>query len=109
MSWRLSWDARDSPSTLLRADPLRRRVCALHVLCYLDLADNVNVVVMAATLSAGREFIISRVPLARIGAPEDVASACIFLSSQAGAFVNGAIIPLDGGSLTAGGQGNANL
>lgn len=37
------------------------------------------------------------VPLGRIGAPDDVAGTMVFLSSAAGAYVTGAIIPLDGG------------
>ncbi|BGO95702.1 hypothetical protein NBRC10512_007400 [Rhodotorula toruloides] len=57
---------------------------------------------MAATLEAGRDHIISGVPLHRIGEPDDVAGACIFLSSKAGSYVNGATIALDGGSLVAG-------
>jgi NAD(P)-dependent dehydrogenase (short-subunit alcohol dehydrogenase family) len=36
-------------------------------------------------------------PLGRIGAPGDAAGTCLFLSSKAGAFVNGATIALDGG------------
>ncbi|GAA5872278.1 hypothetical protein JCM1840_004114 [Sporobolomyces johnsonii] len=54
---------------------------------------------MAATLASAREAIVSGVPLNRIGSPQDVAGACIFLSSRAGAYVNGATIALDGGSL----------
>lgn len=37
------------------------------------------------------------VPLGRIGRPEDIAGSCLYLSSKAGAFVNGATIALDGG------------
>ncbi|KAK8069579.1 hypothetical protein PG994_006195 [Apiospora phragmitis] len=36
-------------------------------------------------------------PMGRIGAPGDVAGACIFLASRAGSFVNGATINVDGG------------
>ena len=39
------------------------------------------------------------VPLARLGTPADVAGACIFLASRAGAFLNGATIALDGGNM----------
>lgn len=54
---------------------------------------------MAKTLEDFKEVIVSGIPLGRIGSPQDVAGACLFLSGRAGAFVNGAIIPLDGGSL----------
>ena len=37
------------------------------------------------------------VPLGRIGAPDDVAGAALFLCSRAGAYITGAILPIDGG------------
>jgi len=54
---------------------------------------------MAATLKNFGEEIKAGIPLGRIGSPQDVAGACLFLSSRAGSFVNGATIALDGGSL----------
>ena len=54
---------------------------------------------MAQTLKDFGETIVAGIPLGRIGSPQDVAGACLFLSSRAGAFVNGATIALDGGSL----------
>lgn len=45
--------------------------------------------VMAATLEAAHDAIVANVPLGRIGSPDDVAGACIFLSSKAGQWVNG--------------------
>ncbi len=36
-------------------------------------------------------------PLHRIGAPSDMAGIAIYLGSRAGAYVNGAVIPVDGG------------
>ncbi|MCP3992804.1 MAG: SDR family oxidoreductase [Actinomycetia bacterium] len=41
-------------------------------------------------------------PLRRIGTPEDVAGAVIFLASRAGAYLTGAVIPVDGGLSTHG-------
>lgn len=54
---------------------------------------------MAATLKKYKDVIEGSIPLGRIGTPEDVAGACLFLSSRAGAYVNGATITLDGGSV----------
>ncbi len=54
---------------------------------------------MAATLKKFKDTIEAGIPLKRIGTPEDVAGTALFLSSRAGAYVNGATIALDGGSL----------
>ncbi|KAH6845026.1 hypothetical protein B0I37DRAFT_392321 [Chaetomium sp. MPI-CAGE-AT-0009] len=52
---------------------------------------------MAATLRDFGDEIKGANPLGRIGLPEDVGGACLFLASRAGAFVNGATVALDGG------------
>lgn len=49
-----------------------------------------------------QETIESACPLGRIGLPEDMAGTAIFLAARAGAYVNGAIIPVDGGIHLAG-------
>jgi NAD(P)-dependent dehydrogenase (short-subunit alcohol dehydrogenase family) len=54
---------------------------------------------MAATLDKFKDTIEAGIPLGRIGAPTDVAGTCLFLGSKAGAYVNGATIALDGGSV----------
>lgn len=54
---------------------------------------------MAATLETYKETIEAGIPLGRIGTPQDVAGSCLFLSSRAGSYVNGATITLDGGSV----------
>lgn len=56
---------------------------------------------MKATLEKFGEAIAGGVPLGRIGSPEDVAGCCIWLGSRAGAWVNGATIALDGGTVVA--------
>lgn len=43
------------------------------------------------------DSILETSPVGRIGTPQDAAGTCLFLSSRAGAFLNGAIIRLDGG------------
>jgi NAD(P)-dependent dehydrogenase (short-subunit alcohol dehydrogenase family) len=55
---------------------------------------------MAATLDAFRSQIEAGAPLKRIGRPDDMAGTAIFLASRAGAYLTGAIIPVDGGIAT---------
>lgn len=43
------------------------------------------------------ERISTGVPLGRIGQPDDVAGATIYLCSRAGAYITGSILPIDGG------------
>jgi NAD(P)-dependent dehydrogenase (short-subunit alcohol dehydrogenase family) len=57
---------------------------------------------MAATLDAFGEQIAAGAPLKRIGRPDDMAGVAIFLASRAGAYLTGAIIPVDGGIATVG-------
>ena len=40
----------------------------------------------------------ARIPLRRLGAPEEVAEVTIFLASDRASYVTGAIVPMDGGS-----------
>ena len=55
---------------------------------------------MKATLEAAGDAIAASAPLKRIGRPDDVAGTAIFLSSRAGAYLTGTIIPVDGGIAT---------
>ena len=47
---------------------------------------------------ARRQKIIGRTPMGRMGAPDDIAWAAIYLSSPAAKFVTGVILPIDGGA-----------
>jgi NAD(P)-dependent dehydrogenase (short-subunit alcohol dehydrogenase family) len=55
---------------------------------------------MAATLDTFGEAIAASAPLRRIGRDDDMAGIAIFLASRAGSYLNGAVIPVDGGIAT---------
>ena len=44
-----------------------------------------------------RESILARVPAARLGTPEDIAAAAVYLSSNEAAYVTGQTIHVNGG------------
>jgi NAD(P)-dependent dehydrogenase (short-subunit alcohol dehydrogenase family) len=55
---------------------------------------------MHKTLEDFGDQITAAAPLKRIGRPEDMAGAAIFLASPAASYVTGVILPVDGGLAT---------
>ena len=57
---------------------------------------------MAFGSEEGRRMAVQSVPLGRLGRPEDVAAAALWLCSEEAAFISGAIVPIDGGQAARG-------
>jgi len=55
---------------------------------------------MQETLEKFGDVIRSNILLGRIGRAEDIVGMCLYLSSKASSWVTGAILPLEGGTLS---------
>ena len=52
-----------------------------------------------AQIEAVRAMLVSAVPVKRMGEPEEVARAVLFLASEEASFINGVELYVDGGTL----------
>ena len=79
---------------------LARRLAAEHVTVNAIAPGPFESKMMKKTLEDFGDAIVASVPRGRIGQPEDMAGVAIYLASRAGAYVTGAVIPVDGGMST---------
>ncbi len=45
-----------------------------------------------------KQRVLARTPMGKLGVPEDIARAALFLASGAASFITGAVLPVDGGN-----------
>jgi len=79
---------------------LARRLAPLHVTVNAVAPGPFESKMMAATLDRFGDAIVASCPLGRIGVADDMAGIAVYLASRAGAYVTGAVIPVDGGIST---------
>jgi NAD(P)-dependent dehydrogenase (short-subunit alcohol dehydrogenase family) len=79
---------------------LARRLAGEHITVNAIAPGPFESKMMAETLRTFGDAIKMACPRGRIGEPEDMAGVAIYLASRAGAYVTGAVIPVDGGLAT---------
>lgn len=61
----------------------------------------IDTAMVAAIASDAREAMVARIPAGRLGRPEEVANAAVFLALPHAAYITGATLAVDGGLVTA--------
>ena len=56
-----------------------------------------NVVAHGWIEDADSDAFAEGIPIGRLARPEEIADVCVFLASRAASYVNGAVVPVDGG------------
>lgn len=64
---------------------------------------------LARHVQGGEDLFVRRIPMGRLGLPDEVASAVQFLVSDRSSYITGAVIPVDGGWTAFGAAGDAHL
>jgi NAD(P)-dependent dehydrogenase (short-subunit alcohol dehydrogenase family) len=78
---------------------MANRLAARHITANVIAPGGFETDMLAPMMSSMGDQIVGGVPLGRIGRAEDIAGVAVMLASRAGAYVTGAIIPVDGGVL----------
>lgn len=59
----------------------------------------IDTAMMAATTPEVRKYLVDQIPMGRLGKPEEVAAAALFLASDESSFIAGAELCIDGGMI----------
>jgi NAD(P)-dependent dehydrogenase (short-subunit alcohol dehydrogenase family) len=78
---------------------LANRLARRHITANVIAPGGFETDMMAPMLNTIGDQIVAGVPLGRMGGAEDIAGVAVMLASRAGAYMTGAIIPVDGGVL----------
>ena len=78
---------------------LANRLAPRHITANVIAPGGFETDMMAPMLNTIGDQIVAGVPLRRMGGAEDIAGVAVMLASRAGAYITGAIIPVDGGVL----------
>jgi 3-oxoacyl-[acyl-carrier protein] reductase len=76
---------------------LARELGARNITANVVAPGPIDTDMLAAAGGARVEDLVTQVPTGRIGRPEEVAAAIAFLCSDRAAYINGAVLPVDGG------------
>jgi 2-deoxy-D-gluconate 3-dehydrogenase len=79
---------------------MANRLAARHITANAIAPGGFETDMLAPMMATIGDQIVGGVPLGRIGGAEDIAGVAVMLASRAGAYMTGAIIPVDGGVLT---------
>jgi 3-oxoacyl-[acyl-carrier protein] reductase len=74
-----------------------RELASRNVRCNVVAPGPIVTDMLAALPEERRAELAAQVPLGRLGSPDDVARVVAFLCSDGGAYITGAVIPVDGG------------
>jgi len=55
---------------------------------------------LRATAGSFADQLVAQLPLSRLGQPEDMVNACLFLLSDAAAWITGQVLNVDGGQIS---------
>ena len=77
-----------------------KELSSRNILCNAIAPGFIETDMTAAMTPEAREALITGIPLERLGQPEDVASAVVWLASDLAAYVTGQVIVIDGGLAT---------